>query len=357
VLATPEQLDALAQAGVVDSGACGLVLVLDALRVAAEGLEDPAAVSLEVKTSVPVSHPVTAAAITSHTGSKTIGVEDGFEVMFTLTRPAGATDFATGEISTQLRKELGEIGNSVVVVGGSAVSDPTIEAMWHAHVHLDRLAGVIKLIEKWRTLGVVGDIQVRHLAVPATPVEVWVVASAPGLIGELARAGAVVLLIPQADEVIPEVIQAVSNSPAGAHIILVAPQLVPAVDGAIHQADVLGNGVRALVLGTPNEAATVLVLLAIAEGGTPEQVLAAALETANELLVGTTKVGSDTLPKTWPKPETIELAVAVVPESKGKSEAGLDQARVQIESSHGELVALATHAKGEVIKWAALQDE
>jgi DAK2 domain fusion protein YloV len=106
---TTELLPALREAGVVDAGALGLVLLLDALRAAVTGGELTEAVGA----MGPVNR-VAAQAVPPSAGPAT-------EVEFILEAP--------DERVVALRGELARIGDSVVVVGGGG--------RYHVHVHTD----------------------------------------------------------------------------------------------------------------------------------------------------------------------------------------------------------------------------
>ncbi|MFD2028467.1 DAK2 domain-containing protein [Promicromonospora aerolata] len=210
--ASRDELDALRAAGVLDAGALGLVLVLDALAVAAAGGVSVAdgsmeAVNLdhllaevgtgtEASTEAGARQPVTdvsaATAATAPTDTGPHGVEagaGGLELMFVLTAPASA-GYET--VAAGLRASLGEIGDSVVVVGGDA---GTGTAVWQAHVHTDHLDRALTIAAEAARAGALAQVHVRHLeAVPQHEWGVVAATSAPGLAAELAHAGAVVLL-------------------------------------------------------------------------------------------------------------------------------------------------------------------
>ncbi|MGN9808428.1 DAK2 domain-containing protein [Micromonospora sp. BQ11] len=118
---TPEQLPALARAGVVDAGGRGLCVLLDALveAVTGESPEHPAPASRVVRP------PVTAA---RETGSE----EYAYEVQFLLDAAPGAV--------TRLRTRLAELGDSLVVVGDGGTGDGT----WNVHVHVNDVGAAIE---------------------------------------------------------------------------------------------------------------------------------------------------------------------------------------------------------------------
>jgi DAK2 domain fusion protein YloV len=107
---TPEQLPALARAGVVDAGGRGLCLLLDALVEALSGI-------------APAAGPAYPPARTHHhapTGDSTFA----YEVQYLL-------DAAPEQVAV-LRDTLGGLGDSLVVVGTGDGAPPT----WNVHVHV-----------------------------------------------------------------------------------------------------------------------------------------------------------------------------------------------------------------------------
>jgi DAK2 domain fusion protein YloV len=120
---TPEQLDVLARAGVVDAGGRGVCVVLDALATAVTG-----ALPAVVDTTVP-AHEVEAARPRSG-----LDVEDPdahgptYEVMYLLD--------ARADTIPALRAALEPLGDSLVVVG----AEPT----WNVHVHVDDVGAAVE---------------------------------------------------------------------------------------------------------------------------------------------------------------------------------------------------------------------
>lgn len=106
---TREQNPELRRAGVVDAGAKGLVLLLDALVATMEGVPP----SVEVGPLGPVSRRAAAGEADGE------GPRYGYEVMYLLEGDEASVG--------RLRKRLGELGDSVVVVGGGH--------LYQAHVH------------------------------------------------------------------------------------------------------------------------------------------------------------------------------------------------------------------------------
>ncbi|WP_149202750.1 DAK2 domain-containing protein [Actinotalea subterranea] len=269
---TPDQLPALHAAGVLDAGGLGLLIVLEALAEALDrepergerrgpdrtrGLESRAggrtvrALRTRPGAPCPEAHaaPGTGpgeahAASCEHPGPGTgtpaaRGVGPGeFEVMYVVEGPTGpaspgtaATEHGTSPeapskdssadgVASALRRGLALVGESVAVVGG--------DDLWQAHVHTDRP------LDALRVPGVVGarasQIRVRHLAEQAgvhvgTPpgLGLVVVTTAPGLVADLARAGAVVVLAPEGGAGVgAEVGRAVDDTGAARVLVLAA---------------------------------------------------------------------------------------------------------------------------------------
>ncbi len=116
---TPELLAVLADAGVVDAGGAGFLLLLDAFLHVADGRPIP-----EAEQAPPAAQPagVPAALLGG-------GVADlRYEVMFLL-----EADDAT---LPAFREVWGGIGDSIVVVGG--------EGMWNCHIHTDDIGAAIE---------------------------------------------------------------------------------------------------------------------------------------------------------------------------------------------------------------------
>lgn len=214
--ASRDELDVLRAAGVLDAGALGLVLVLDALVVAAGGqvaareaasggVADAGtpvagaadrgvsvaggsmdAVNLDQLLDGDAPPPVLGAPDAEPHGAAGAGA---LELMFVLTGPAEA---ASEAVAGDLRAALAEVGDSVVVVGGDA---GTGTAVWQAHVHTDHLDQALAIATTAARAGTLAQVHVRHLeAVEQHEWGVVAATSAPGLAAELAHAGAVVLL-------------------------------------------------------------------------------------------------------------------------------------------------------------------
>ncbi|WP_405112784.1 DAK2 domain-containing protein [Micromonospora sp. NBC_01405] len=120
---TPEQLPALARAGVVDAGGRGLCLLLDALVevITGESPTRPAPDPREAR------QPATAA---RETGS----AEYAYEVQFLLD--------AGPEAVTRLREILAGLGDSLVVVGDGATD--AASTTWNVHVHVNDVGAAVE---------------------------------------------------------------------------------------------------------------------------------------------------------------------------------------------------------------------
>ena len=113
---TPSLLEVLRRAGVVDAGGRAYVVILDALASVVTGVRRSTVVSY-----VPLARPAESEPPAHYAGP-------AYEVMFLLDAPAPAVDL--------MRVQLGELGESLVVVGG--------EGLWNVHVHVDDAGAAIE---------------------------------------------------------------------------------------------------------------------------------------------------------------------------------------------------------------------
>ncbi len=130
VARTPEQLDVLARAGVVDAGGQGLLVVLAALAHTVTG-ETPALASTAARTGARAAR---------ESGSP----QYGFEVQYLLDAPWAAVQI--------LRTRLTELGDSVLVVAvavapigdadEAATDSPS--TTWNVHVHVNDVGAAIE---------------------------------------------------------------------------------------------------------------------------------------------------------------------------------------------------------------------
>jgi DAK2 domain fusion protein YloV len=176
---TPEQLQVLKDAGVVDAGGRGLSVILDAAETVLTGRRP-----VPVKTPIGQHHiPIPHTAGHAPEGDLT---PDGpaYEVMYLLD--------ATDDALPRLRQTLDGLGDSLVVVGG--------DGLWNVHVHVDDVGAAIEAgIEAGRP----HRVRVTHFAEQVAAVRqhesarggrrIVAVAAGPGLSALFAEAGAVVV--------------------------------------------------------------------------------------------------------------------------------------------------------------------
>ncbi|NNJ06859.1 DAK2 domain-containing protein [Streptomyces sp. PKU-MA01144] len=167
---TPDQLDVLGRAGVVDAGGQGLVAVLGALAEAVTG-------------EAPVRHAARAhPAVTATAAEACDAGGPAFEVIYLLE--------AGDDAVARLRERLDALGDSLVVVGG--------DGLWNVHVHADDAGAVVEAgVEAGRPY----RIRITHFAAaghaePRERIQRAVVAVVPGegLAGLCAEAGATTVL-------------------------------------------------------------------------------------------------------------------------------------------------------------------
>ena len=226
---TPEQLDALREAGVVDAGAAALVVVLDSTERVFTGRVNPR--SRTARRDLPRPTPAT-------TGQPYGG--PGFEVMYLLDAPDDAI--------SALRSTLAPLGDSLVVVGG--------DGLWNVHVHVDDAGAAL---EAGIAAGRPHRVVVNHLAAgragqhaveQAGGRSVVTTAAGPGLADLFTRAGAVAVRAP--DNRHPrtaELIEAVVGCDAAEVVVLPNDRdMVAAAEAAGRQ--LRDRGIRVAVIPT-----------------------------------------------------------------------------------------------------------
>jgi DAK2 domain fusion protein YloV len=168
---TPEQLQILKDAGVVDAGGRGVVVILDAAETALTGKRPP-----RVEPGHRIPRPVVA-----QLGGDLVDGGPAYEVMYLLDAPDDAI--------AGLRRTLDDLGDSLVVVGG--------EGLWNVHVHVDDVGAAI---EAGIRAGRPHRVRVTHFAEqvdrerqPRTGRAIVAVAAGPGLAGLFEEAGALVV--------------------------------------------------------------------------------------------------------------------------------------------------------------------
>lgn len=286
---TPEQLPALAAAGVVDAGGAGLLLALRALQEVVEGTAGDGEDGAPARTD--------AARSASPAGMGVAGVDldptgPAYEVMYLL-----ATDDA--DRVEALRAELQELGDCVLVVGGGG--------LWHVHVHTDDPGAAV---EAGIGAGRPSTVRITHFAAaqaraeplgegqlhaPAPPTgarprrALAVVACAAGrATEELCRAAGagVVPTAPGARASTGDLLQAVLAAGAGARRVLVLPNDSETAAVA-HQAVLAAEeqGVTAVVARSRSQV-QVLAALAVLDGGQADDDAVAALRSAAAAVEG-----------------------------------------------------------------------
>ncbi|MCX6397651.1 MAG: DAK2 domain-containing protein [Propionibacteriales bacterium] len=123
---TPDQMQLLRDAGVVDAGGRGLCVILDAAETAVTGQRAVGAPHVMGVRAIPQPLP---------TGDLT---EDGpaYEVMYLLDIDAIDAEYEAAIIK-ELRGRLGGLGDSLVVVGG--------DGLWNVHVHTDDVGSAVEV--------------------------------------------------------------------------------------------------------------------------------------------------------------------------------------------------------------------
>ena len=226
---TPNQLERLRQAGVVDAGGRALVVVLDTTERVLTGRVAQDARPPHRALPVPIPPPA------DQLGS------DGpsYEVMYLLDAPGSAIP--------ALRAALAPLGDSLVVVGG--------DGLWNVHVHVDDVGAAI---EAGVAAGRPHRVQVTHFADQAdapprsrpTGRAVVITAAGPGLARLFRDAGAVVVEAaagrhPRAQDLL----DAVVGSSSGEVVVLPNDRAaVAAAEAAAQQAR--ARGVRVAVIPT-----------------------------------------------------------------------------------------------------------
>jgi uncharacterized protein len=140
---TPEQLPVLAQAGVVDAGGSGYLLLLDSLLSVIDGRPLPPVPAVTAPSHAGVSDALPAADVES--GEEGGGSDLRYEVMYFLEAP---------DHTMRAFKEVwAGLGDSIVVVGG--------EGLWNCHIHTNDVGASI---EAALDAGRPRDIRVTDLA-------------------------------------------------------------------------------------------------------------------------------------------------------------------------------------------------
>ncbi|MDP2774478.1 MAG: DAK2 domain-containing protein, partial [Nocardioides sp.] len=257
---TPEQLQVLKDAGVVDAGGRGLSVILDAAETVLTGRRPIPVTAPFGQHTIPIPHTATQGDLTP----------DGpaYEVMYLLD--------ATDDAIPVLRRTLDGLGDSLVVVGG--------EGLWNVHVHVDDVGAAIEAgIEAGRP----HRVQVTHFAEQIAAVRrderdqrdgrrIVAVAAGPGLSALFAEAGAVVVEGgPGRRPSTGQILEAITE--CGAHEVVVLPNdgdsvRVAQIAGRMVENDpALGGHVRVAVIPTQAQVQGLAALAVHEPGRTFEQ--------------------------------------------------------------------------------------
>ena len=125
---TPDLLPVLAQAGVVDAGGTGLVLLFDALLTVMDGRSLPEPPPLPTEPVLrPVPTAVDDAIVASHQEGGDIA-DLRYEVMYLLEAP--------DDTIPSFKEVWAGLGDSIVVVGG--------DGLWNCHIHTDDIGAAVE---------------------------------------------------------------------------------------------------------------------------------------------------------------------------------------------------------------------
>ena len=246
---TPEQLQVLKDAGVVDAGGRGLCVILDAAETAVTGKRPIGSTAPLGARAIPVPLP---------TGDLT-PEGPAYEVMYLLD--------ADDEAIPRLRRALAPLGDSLVVVGG--------DGLWNVHVHVDDVGAAVEAgIETGRPYRIrvthfaeQVDRRGGHLAPARTGRKVVVVAAGAGLEELFAQAGAsVVPARPGRRPSTGQILEALRDAGAAEMIVLPNDPDSIAVAEAAAQAVRDEGGTRVAVIPTSAQVQG-LAALAVHEPG------------------------------------------------------------------------------------------
>jgi dihydroxyacetone kinase-like predicted kinase len=221
---TPELLETLRMAGVVDAGGQALVVVLDALAEVVGGVRHPRSIAPRA-----IVQPIEDRREVDYSGP-------AYEVMFLLDAPESAIP--------ELRTALDALGDSLVIVGG--------EGLWNVHVHVDDAGAAVEAgmaagkpyrlrITYLHTDEHVEDLQARSIVAVAHG----------GGIAELLRGLGVHVVTARAGQrpSTTEILEAIVNSHSGEVIVLPSDGDTRAV-AEIAASQARADGIRVSVIPT-----------------------------------------------------------------------------------------------------------
>jgi hypothetical protein len=248
---TPQQLPALARAGVVDAGGRGLVVLLDALVGVVTGTA-PATAPL-----ARVARDPSLLVVAREAGSD----EYAYEVQYLLDAQAPAVE--------KLKTELTTLGDSVVVVG-AGTSQGEIE-VWNVHAHVNDVGAAVEAgieagrphrISVTRFADQIEDQAKAPTALDPEARAAVVVAQGPGLSRLFVSEGAVVVRGgPGRNPSMAEMLAAIRETAAGTVIVLPNDGNVRAVaERAAEEARVHGQSVAVVHTKSPVQAFAALAV-------------------------------------------------------------------------------------------------
>jgi fatty acid kinase len=254
---TPEQLAALARAGVVDAGGRGLVVLLDAL--------------VEVITGEVTQHPPEPVRRPANTVRESGSAAYAFEVQFLLD--------AHDDDVEELKKALSGLGDSLAVVGIGLMTPAATHPTWNVHVHVNDVGAALETAVR---AGRPHRISVTHFdtqiaeqqhepaaitpadgAPPHAPRATVVVAAGDGLAALFEAEGAVVVQGPNPSTA--EILQAIRAT--GVQRVVVLPNISAThATASAAAAEARTEGVRAAVVPTRSPVQA-LAALAVRDAG------------------------------------------------------------------------------------------
>lgn len=222
---TPQQMQLLADAGVIDAGGRALVVVLDATVQALTG-----------RSPEPMPAPVVTNLI--QPAADLVAEGPAYEVMYLL-------DAESDSVAT-LKLQLAALGDSLVVVGG--------DRLWNVHVHVDDVGAAIEAgLEAGRPYRIAVTHfaeQIRRQKAPAPTRAVLAAVTGPGIAALVEESGAICLPFAPGQFLPIELIERTLNSLDAAEIIV-----LPNREAHIHQFEAAAQmarhrGVRVAVIPT-----------------------------------------------------------------------------------------------------------
>jgi dihydroxyacetone kinase-like predicted kinase len=245
---TTGQLAVLAASGVVDAGAAGLCVVLDAWAAAISGTQlaalDVPGPSAPRAARAPAAPPA---------GSY------GYEVTYLLEAGPGEVD--------QLREQLDSMGDSLVIAGGPASPAAAGPALWSVHVHVPEAGPAI---EAGLRAGSLRRITVTYLgAAPPARHQVLAICDTPGMAALAESAGARPVRFESPFPAAAELSALIRQAAAGARRCIVVPS-GPATAAAAARAarELAADGIdlRVVAVDSPVQALPALAVHEAAAG-------------------------------------------------------------------------------------------